>query len=152
MANYNFRKDLALSEISQAEVAELLEQKYKAEILEYNRTYRYDILTKINEKEYKFEVKEDFICEKSNNVGLEYECRGKLSGINTTEADFYVYKLHTNHGIEFIMHNTNALKKMIEEKKYFRIVNGGDKGSNSMNYLFKYKEFVKTGLVLTLTK
>jgi hypothetical protein len=32
---------------------------------------------------------------------------------------------------------TNNLRKMIEDKNYFRIVNGGDVGSNSMNYLFK---------------
>ena len=41
---------------------------------------------------------------------------------------------------------------MIKEKKYFRIVNGGDEGSNSMNYLFKYSVFKKNSKILAVRK
>jgi hypothetical protein len=60
--------------------------------------------------------------------------------------------VHTKEGIRFVLHKTEELKRMIADKEYFRIVNGGDKGSNSMNYLFKYAVFVKNGRLLALDK
>jgi hypothetical protein len=98
------------------------------------------------------EVKEDFTCEKTGNVGMEYSCRGKPSGISVSKAEYYIYKLHTKDGIVYVMHKTGILKNMIEEKKYFTTVNGGDKGSDSLNYLFKYNQFIKTGQILPLDK
>jgi hypothetical protein len=151
MPNYDFVKDLPIAKATEIETAGVLKKLYDAEILEYNNTNAYDISTKINGSLITFEVKEDFLCEFTGNVGLEYECRGKPSGINTSQADYYIYKLHTNHGIEFVMFRTGTLKQMIAEHKYFRVVNGGDKGSNSMNYLFKYGVFVRAGRILPIS-
>jgi len=96
-------------------------------------------------------VKEDFIGERTGNVGLEYSCRGKSSGIETSEADFYIYKLHTrNHGIQYVQHKTSELKNKIKNVEYFTTVNGGDPDSNSLNYLFKYNIFVKDCVFLRL--
>jgi hypothetical protein len=153
MPNYNFRKDLPIAKATEREVAGLLALRYDFTIVHFEDTSRYDFLLKIREREIKVEVKEDFTCEKTGNVGLEYACRGKPSGIAVSEADFYIYKLHTkDFGIQYILHPVHLLKRMIAEKQYFRIVNGGDKGSNSMNYLFKYKIFVEAGRILPLDK
>ena len=93
------------------------------------------------------------MCVDTGNVAVEYSCRGKLSGISTSEADFYIYKLETrDKGIHYIMHKVSDLKQMIERKEYFREVNGGDRGSNSLNYLFKYNVFAGSGFILPLDK
>jgi hypothetical protein len=150
MPHYNYKKDFPIAQKTEREVAALLTKVYDAEILAYEDTNKYDILARINNVNYTFEVKEDFIGERTGNVGLEYSCRGKPSGITTSEANFYVYKLHTkNHKIQFVLFNTNSLKKMVANKEYFRDVNGGDPGSNSLNYLFRYDIFINRGRVIT---
>jgi hypothetical protein len=151
MPHYDFDLDFPVAKETEAEVANLLVKEYGAEIISFENTNKYDILARIPSvgEKVKIEVKEDFIGEFTGNVGLEYECRGKPSGIQTTQADYYIYKLHTrSHDIQFVMHPVSAIKKMIDDKEYFRIVNGGDKGSNSMNYLFRYDVFVKTGKII----
>ena len=37
------------------------------------------------------EVKNDLLTAKTGNVFIEYECRGKPSGISTTQSDFYCF-------------------------------------------------------------
>lgn len=152
MPFYNFKQDLEVAKTTESEVALLLTDVLDAKILSFEKTNKYDILALIGDKEITFEVKEDFLCEYTGNVGLEFECRGKPSGIQTSEADYYIYKLHTTNGIQYVMHSTSVLKQMIIYKTYFKIVNGGDKNSNSMNYLFKYAVFVSTGKFLLLDK
>lgn len=152
MGNYNFSKDLKVAKKTEAEVADLLEKFYDAEIKEFREDSEYDILAEIDGKELKFEVKEDFMCADTGNVALEFESRGKPSGIATSNADFYIYKLVMKDGPEYIMHSAKALKAMIEKKKYFRIVIGGDKGSNTMNYLFKYSAFLRGGKRIFIEK
>lgn len=152
MPYYDFKKDFPIARKTEKEVAHILEKLYGAKILEFGRTNKYDILAYINGRDVSIEVKEDFLCEYTGNVGLEYECRGKPSGIQTSESEYYIYKVHTKGGIKFILHKTSILKDMIRNKDYFRVVNGGDEGSNSMNYLFKYDVFEKTGTVLPLDK
>ena len=41
----------------------------------------------------KVEVKTDRMTHKTGNVFIEYESRGKPSGIATTDADYWVYKI-----------------------------------------------------------
>jgi len=150
MPFYDFSKDLPVARETEKEVANLLVKIYKGlEILDFEDTYKYDILATWNGKRFTVEVKEDFICEFTGNVGMEFSCRGHDSGIRTTESKYYLYKLHTkNYGIQYVIHKTSTLKKMIADKKYFRIVNGGDEGSDSMNYLFRYNTFIKDGVIL----
>ncbi len=153
MTKYNFREDLPIAKKTEKEVAEILRSGYGFDILDFEDTNKYDILAYYSKtgQNFKFEVKEDFICKTTGNVGLEFESRGKPSGIDNTEAHFYVYKLHTrDFGIQYILHNIKALRKMVIEKSYFRIVNGGDKGSNTLFYLFKYDVFIKTGRILSV--
>lgn len=45
-----------------------------------------------NGKEF-IEVKTDRLAYKTGNVFIEYECRGKPSGIATTTATYWIYKI-----------------------------------------------------------
>ena len=115
MPNYDFKKDFPIAVETEKEVAKILEKIYTANILEFSHTNKYDILAEIKNKKFTFEVKEDFTCEKTGNVGLEFECRGKPSGIQTSQADFYIYKIHAPDGsIGFYLCRTDTLKRMIE--------------------------------------
>jgi len=150
MPNYDFKKDFPIAQKTEHEVADLLVKLYNADIISFEKTNKYDILAKIHQKEYKFEVKEDFTCQKTGNVGLEFACRGKPSGIQVSQADFYIYKIHAPDGIiRYFLLQTIILKDMIKNEQYFRIVNGGDEGSNSMNYLFKYETFINNAKLMT---
>lgn len=149
MGNYDFKRDLAVAKNTEKRVALILEHKFEYKVTEYNKDNKYDLVVETkNEDTVTIEVKEDFMCKFTGNVALEFECRGKLSGINVSEADYYIYVIHTKSGIEYWSLKIKTLKEMIEKEKYFRIVNGGDKGSNTMNYLFKYNVFVKNGFRL----
>jgi hypothetical protein len=139
MPHYSFRDDFPIAQETEREVAKILEEK-GATILGFNDDNKYDISMEYKGKKVTVEVKEDFTCERTGNVGLEFSCRGKDSGIACSKADFYVYKIHEPTGqIHFYMIKTDELKKLIHHKFYHRIVNGGDPGSNSMNYLFELK-------------
>lgn len=39
----------------------------------------------------RIEAKSDYIAHRTGNIAIEYECRGKPSGIAVTEADYYAY-------------------------------------------------------------
>jgi hypothetical protein len=148
MANYDFNKDLTVARKTETEVGELLRQLYDAKIIEFCISNKYDILAEIKNGQYSFEVKEDFMSWRTGNVALEFSCRGQPSGILISKADFYVYKIHGKEGVRFYLFKTANLLKMISDNAYIRIVNGGDKGSNSMNYLFKYETFIKYGKLM----
>lgn len=145
MPNYNFNEDLPVAIETEKEVAQIMAKIYDARILKFEHSNKYDILARIKGTEYTFEIKEDFMSWKTGNVALEFECRGKPSGINTTEADFYIYKIHGKNGVHFYLFKIENILKMVSDKAWFRVVNGGDKDSNSMNYLFKYETFIKYG-------
>jgi hypothetical protein len=147
--NYDFDKDLPVAKKTEDQISKFLSEtqgfKFVATIDDLikkdprNYTRKdFDLLMEKNNNKIRIEVKEDFTCERTGNVGVEFECRGKDSGIRTTKSDYYLYKVHMpNKKIGVYVIPTNNLRKMIEDKNYFRIVNGGDVGSNSMNYLFK---------------
>jgi hypothetical protein len=139
MPHYDFKKDLPIAQKTEQQVADLFNENVKDLIfLEHCNNSDYDLKFKYHNREITFEIKEDFTCEKTGNIGVEYECRGKLSGISISKAVYYIYKIHRPDGkIGLYIIHTNKLKKMIEDKLWFRKVIGGDKGSNSKNYLFR---------------
>lgn len=97
------------------------------------------------------EVKEDFQCGKTSRMAVEIEGRGKPSGIMTTSATFYIHKLHEEEGITYWSTKTEDIRQLISDRKFPMIVNGGDKGSNSLNVLFYlsvFKEVSKQLFVL----
>ena len=93
--------------------------------LEFGEKYENEFQKIIEGK--KIEVKTDRITQRSTNVFVEFESRGKESGINITTAHYWVYCLWTEKFKEqtYIFIPTRRLKKLIKEKEY-RISNGGD--------------------------
>ena len=63
----------------------------------------------------------------SGNLAIEFECRGKPSGIATTKASYWLHILEID-GEDYcsLLFRTDVLKKAIKSTKGYRIVNGGD--------------------------
>ena len=101
--NKNFEYDLEFGEIREQRVADIL----------------------LNQK---IEVKtERGQWVQSGNIAIEYEYRGKPSGIATTQAPYWFHILEIG-GEEFctLMLKTDMLKKLIKAVKNTRTVMGGD--------------------------
>jgi len=143
IGKYNFNEDLATAKSTELDVVALMYDYYKAESVTISSTSSYDLEVVIpNKGTFFIEIKEDFQCGMTGNMALEFSSWNRPAGIATTKADVYIHKLHLPRGVEYWATNTSSLKKMIEEKAYTIIINGGDKGSNSLNYLFPLSVFM----------
>ena len=114
--------------------------------MEYNSDFRYDLKEGKLKGETKFhkilsdstiEVKYDRMTRKTGNVYIEYESRGKASGIRTTEADYWTYFTHDD---ECFTISTKKLKEKIIKLKPKRVP-GGDNNS-SMGFLIKLTDLI----------
>lgn len=144
--NYDFNKDHVIAQKTEQEIADFLKSKNKnIKEITLNNDNKYDLLIIGNDdSKMTVEIKEDFTCERTGNVGVEYECRGRPSGIAVSKADVYMYKIHQPDGkVTLNKISTEDLKQIIEDKHYFRTVVGGDVGSDSKCYLFKLDVFKK---------
>ena len=138
MPYYHYELDKKIADKTELQVADIICSKMNCELVDIGLDNKWDLKFKKDGKYTTVEVKEDFTCERTGNVGLEFSCRGSLSGISVSQADLYCYKLHEPCGATRVyLIKTDRLKQLINDKQYFRIVNGGDFGSNSLNYLFK---------------
>ncbi len=135
MSNYNFVKDLANAKVVEKEFVEVLSKKITIDDIDFCNDFRYDVLIKSEGRSTRYEVKHDIMSCKTGNLALEYECRGKPSGIDRTEADVWVYKL----GYSFYSMPVGKLKELISKESYFRKVVGGDSGSNTNNILYLFE-------------
>ena len=114
--------------------------------MEYNSDFRYDL--KIGQEyetllseviESTIEVKRDFKCYETGNLFVEYESRGKKSGISTTQAKWWVYWFSKTR---CILIETSELKQLC--RKYLgtsRDVLGGD-SNTSKGILLPTKDFL----------
>lgn len=150
----NFAKDEAVAKKTEAQAVKVLTHYFESKGVttkfdHFNKTSAYDIGMYVDGKQTTFEVKEDFKCEETGNVGLEYSSWNRPSGISVSMANYYLYKVHTpSKIIKWVLIKTSVLKKMIKDELYFRIVSGGDEGSNSLNYLFRLPVFLSGGKVI----
>lgn len=96
----------------------------------------YDILT--GESSIKIELKADRFVSETNNLAIEFRCRGKLSGISTSEAEWYGFVLggHLYNDEVIVLIKTNRLKKIVKSvyKKFKNKakVMGGDENLSEM--------------------
>jgi hypothetical protein len=146
MPNYDFAKDLPIAKKTEKQIAEYLCETQDMSLIGTSDTIKnvrrsdFDVRMKFNksDKVVDIEIKEDFSCARTGNVGVEFSSWGRASGIEISKADYYLYKVHTADGKKGVyIIQTSKLKKMIEDKLYHRVVTGGDPGSESKNYLFK---------------
>ena len=135
MSKYDFSLDLPIAQKTEQQVTKFLLNKFhNLEFVENCNNADFDLRFAYY---FTVEVKEDFACQETGNVGIEYSCRGKDSGIAKTKADYFLYKIHEPDGTNSLYWiKTKKLKKMINDKMYHLKVDGGDSGSNSKCYLF----------------
>lgn len=112
----------------------------------HNSDFRYDLAVGQLKGEDKFhemlsnskiEVKYDKKTRETGNVYIEFESRGKPSGIATSEADYWAY--FTNEDECFVI-STKKLKEKLRKLNPPR-VNGGD-NNTSVGLLVKLKELI----------
>ena len=117
-------------------------------VLEFNSNFRYDL--KIGQLQEQWlaevldsstlEVKRDFKASQTGNVFVEFFCRGKASGIATTEADYWAFIL--DEEIVVIL-PTSKVKALVEEaQEEGRVVKGGD-SNLSEGALIKIERLLK---------
>lgn len=143
MVHYNFDKDLKMGEDAQREAIDFIKKEFEGIVIleEHSTIKEFDIKGKYKDKEITFEVKWDIMAEKTGNVAIEYESRGKMSGISVTQADYWIYKILS----KFYLIKTEKIKEKIKRRSYYRDVTGGDKGSNTKMYLVKVPIFISWG-------
>lgn len=131
---YNFNKDLQSNYAVEMEFKTLIESRKDVKTVTSNDNYKYDLkVEKRDGKSYTLELKNDMLSAVTGNIGVEFESRGKPSGIARSEANWWVYKLSDGYW----MISAAKLRKLIDDEKYFTIKSGGDEGSNTKMYLFK---------------
>jgi len=90
----------------------------------------------------KIEVKVDYMAHKTGNVFIEYSSRGKPSGIATTDAKYWIYRIEAIDCS--LMLGVDQLKKKL--RGYYReglyIQKGGD-NDTSIGFLVPITELLK---------
>lgn len=121
MAHYDFGVDLAKSHASVQTVITLLQAHYSIEQIAINHTASHDFTGYYQGQPFTVEVKEDLLFSKTGNVAIEYKSRDKLSGLSTSTATYWCYKLGENA----YLIQTNRLRHWLNQSRFKRVT-GGD--------------------------
>jgi|TARA_R110000782_G_scaffold21110_1_gene56882 hypothetical protein len=143
MANLNFKSDLILGNDGEKIVIKFLETK-GCVYVDSNNDNKYDLKMITKGKETTYEIKTDVKCAPvydTGNIFIEFESRGKDSGIVVTKADWFVTYFKFLNQIWFI--KSDDLKKIISQNKFPIFYDAGDVGSKTHGYLLKRKDFKK---------
>jgi len=134
---YRFKKDVKYGEYGETIIKGFLESQGMV-FHSVNRDYRYDLkmFYPATNKFYTYEIKTDFY-ENTGNILIEFESRGKKTGITITEADYFLTFFYKQGEIWNI--STDKLKFLINylNPGFFKM--SGDKGSNTKLFCFKKK-------------
>jgi len=110
----NFDDNLEFAQRGEEEVARLLQKKMKKlKLTGFNDDKEYDIVGSYGDKEVTFEVKEDVRVGDTGNVVVETKSRGKPSGLATSTATFWVFRLHLNGNIDHYLLKPEKMRNMI---------------------------------------
>ena len=125
-------------------VATAICKEFDLTFVKQGKNEKFDFILFTGKKELSFEVKHDKIASQSNRVAVEFECRGKPSGISVSCSDFYVIVI----GSDAYIMNTTALKTLFESEKF--TVTGGDPCSSTKMKLISLKTIKKYSKKITL--
>lgn len=126
----NFKKDLNTGERAQNYIISQLKDLHKG-LKQVEGSFKdYDLVASDG---YTAEVKFDRLSEKTNRVGIEYECFGKKSGISVTKAYewVHVYKLY-NQWVYSVIPVTELKAYIKNNWGYLKKASGGDEGTSKM--------------------
>jgi len=147
MANYDFNSDIIVGEDGENVVVKDL-KGLGATFVSDNKDNRYDVIMNIKNIEVKYEIKTDVFCRPENDTGnifVEFECRGKFSGLLVTEAKWFVTYYKYLNQIWYIQ--TDVLKQLIMNNLMPRTEFAGDEGSNTKGWLIPRFQFKKHFIV-----
>ena len=141
-----FNTDIKFGKLYERKFAELTKKEYEIS----NGKVYWDIIIKDNDKKLIYEVKTDRRMNKTNNFCIEYEYNKKPSGINNTQADYWVFieiinfnndNMFGDYDFNIYIIKTKDLKEIIKTSEKIKM-NGGD-GYLSKFYLINKKYFEK---------
>ena len=145
---YDFKKDIITGERGEDIIINYLSNMGFI-FINKNKDYKYDFKMLYpyqdgSAREITYELKTDVYPKDTGNIVIEFESRGKLSGISITEADYFV--TYFPHFGEIWNIETIELKNLIKEinPKIFECA--GDKDSKTKLYSLKktnVKDFFK---------
>ena len=141
MENLNFKTDLVLGNEGESILKDFL-IKNGCKHISNNDDRKYDLKMIKKGVETTYEIKTDYKCAPlfdTGNIFVEFECRGKESGIAVTEADWFVTYFKYLNEIWFI--KSEKLKKLILENNFPTFIDAGDIDSNTKGYLINRKKF-----------
>lgn len=154
MAHYNFRKDIIEGEQGEEFVTNCLCETFGATLISNNKTNSHDVIIEFPLTEnsiwsgrLSLEIKTDVLVSEKRDTGnmfIEYECRGKPSGISVTKSDIFITYFKNLNELWAIP--TPKLKELISTQNFRTVGNAGDKGSKTCGYLIpriKYREYFK---------
>lgn len=156
MANYNFNEDLIEGEDGEKIVIRDL-KSVGGKFISDNKDNKFDIIMSMPTRggqlvrETTYEIKTDVYCkphEDTNNMFIEFECRGKESGICVTTSDWFV--MHFKYLSELWYIKTDRLKSLIKNNNFTVTEFSGDAGSNTKGYLiprYQFKKHFKVRLI-----
>jgi hypothetical protein len=110
--------------------------------IDSNNDNKYDIKMIVKGKEKTYEIKTDVKCAPlfdTGNIFIEYESRGKASGITVTQADWFVTYFKYLNEIWFI--KSYDLRNLIKQNDFPVFKDAGDIGSATHGYLINRKKF-----------
>jgi hypothetical protein len=102
----------------------------------------------VNNQEIKYEIKTDVFCKPTYDTGnlfVEFECRGKKSGIIVTEAKWFV--TYYKHLKEIWYIKTSKLMEIINENNIRTVNFSGDENSNTKGWLLPRNKFKNNFIV-----
>ena len=102
-----FKENLKKFQPYEIKAGELIEKIKNVKIISYNDNNEYDFITSDN---IKYEVKAEPSSLKYNNYFIEYHAYGKLSGIKTTKAQYYII----TNTINYYLIETSKLKELVK--------------------------------------
>lgn len=151
MGKYNFREDIKIGEEGENIIRMDLESDGWTFVSD-NKDNKFDIIMKNSEDvEASFEIKTDVLCRPdrdTSNLFIEFECRGKESGVVVSKADYFVTYLPHLKDAWYI--KTNDLRELIKNNNFKVATQAGDYKSNTKGYLiprYQFKKHFKVKLI-----
>ena len=105
-------------------------------IKKINDDYKYDFETIDN---IKYEVKTDMLVNKTNNFFIEFIGRGKPSGIDTTEAAYYIL----NDSVIYYLIDVQLLKKLVVTCRWVK-----NKDNSATGYLINKNIIIENSVII----
>ena len=149
MANYNFNKDIEIGEAGEG-IVRLDLELVGGRFIGDNKNNTHDLVMEMPKRSgdgynlISYEIKTDVFCRPdldTGNLFIEFESRGKKSGISVTKAEWFV--TYFKHFREIWYIKSDKLRDLISNNEFRMTELSGDLNSNTKGYLIPRYQFKK---------